>query len=514
MIIRIIYCLIIIFFMTVLEGKAKTVIWSVRPVYQMIKPYSPSLYLCQLDGKWGVVDADGKTILPNRYDFITSQHNGIGLFGIVEGSRNLLNGFIRADGTCTTINGKYYVIANFPYFSEGKLCVSAPSGKQGYMNENGDIVIKCQFDAIRPFREGLASIKKGPWVYYIRENYDTAPEQNVVYAEWRNGEITEGSSFKNGEAVVGYGGKYRVIDKQGRELRNFSASNWKVNPIDYTIVYNEADSRDGIEPFTPQYTSIEVYSVDGKYGFRSDNEVILSPVLCSASSIDLNYVSIVTHNGKWGLLKIIEGSIKSTLLYDGNLADRIHVDSKGKADMLQYSITIPEMYRGHTSFLVDNGSGSLADVSSLATIDKGKLIYDFCPEINKSDKTKTIRCRLLYEDMEVLDDEFTLLVERPVKLRLSDPMVATAQADIKTEIQEVTATIYNDSEREVSVTATLSVNCQSNRAASRSFNITISSRSSRKISVPVRVSVDENAPAVIRLSTGEQKKSTVALKIY
>ena len=514
MIIRIIYCLIVMLFMAILENKEKTVIWGVRPIYEMIKPYSQDLYLCQLNGKWGVVDADGKTILPNRYDFITSQHNGIGLFGIVEGSRNLLNGFIRADGTCTTINGKYYVIANFPYFSEGKLCVSAPSGKQGYMNENGDIVVKCQFDVIRPFKEGLASIKKGPWVYYIRENYDAAPGQNVVYAEWRNGEITEGSSFKNGEAVVGYGGKYRVIDKLGRELRIFSASNWKVNPIDYTIVYNEADSRDGIEPFTPQYTSIEVYAVDGKYGFRSDNEVILSPVLSNASSVDLNHVSIVTHNGKWGLLKIIEGSIKSTLLYDGNLAERIYVDAKGKAEMLQYSITIPEMYRGHTSFLFDDGSGRFEDVSSSVATDKGKLIYDFYPEIKKTDETKIIRCRLLYEDMEVLDDEFTLLVERPVQLRLSDPMVATAQADIKTEIQEVTATIYNDSERDVSVTATLSVNCQSNKAASRSFNITIHGGSSRQISVPVRVSVDENASAVIRLSTGEQKKSTVTLKIY
>lgn len=514
MIVRFIYCLIMILCTTALDSYAKTVIWSVKPIYETIKPYSQGLYLCQLNGKWGVVDANGRTILPNQYDFITASHSGIGLFGIVEGSKNRLNGFIRSDGTCTSVNGKYYVNPNFPYFSEGKLCVSDPSGKQGFMNESGNIVIKCQFDVVRPFKEGLSSIRKGHWVYYIRENYDVAPDQNVVYTEWRNGQITEGSSFKNGEAVVGYGGKYRVIDMQGRELRSFSASKWRINPIDYTIAYSDADFQDEAESFAPQYSSIEVFSIDGKYGFRLDGEVILAPVLSNASPVDLHQISIAAYNGKTGLLKVIDGSIKSSLLLNGRTAEHIRVGMKDKTDMLQYLIALPEQYIGHIKLLVDKGNGNFEDVSSSATIDGGKLTYGFYPEIGNKDKVKDLRCRLLYEGMEVLNKEFTLSIERPVRLRLSEPFATTAQADIKTEIQEVTATIFNDSNRDVTVTATLSVDCHLNKAVSRSYNITIPGNSSRSVSVPVTVKADENVPVVIRLSSGEQRKSVVALKIY
>lgn len=514
MIVRIIYFLIVILFTIVLDSNAKIVFWSVKPVYETIKPYSNSLYLCQFNGKWGVIDADGRTILPNQYDFITSQRNGIGLFGIIEGNKNRLNGFIRSDGTCTSIDGKYYVVSSFPFFSEGKLCVSDSSGKQGFMNENGNIVIKCQFDIVRPFKEGLASIKKGPWVYYIRENYDVDPNQYVVYTEWRNGQITEGTSFRNGEAVVGYGGKYMVIDMQGHVLRNFSASKWKVNPLDYTIVYNDVDLKDEVESFTPQYSSIETFSIDGKYGFRLDGKVIFSTVFDNVSLVDLNQNSIVTYKGKTGLLKIIDGDIESSLLFNGHTAEHINIGTNGDVHKLQYVISLPKQYVGNIRLLVDNGNGGFEDVSLLVTVDENRLVYDFCPKIGNKDKTKKLKCRLLYEGMEILNEEFILPVERSIRLRLSEPFVTTAQADIKTEIQEVSATIYNDSDHDVTVTATLFVNCHSNKAVSRSYDMTLPGKSSRSINVAVRVKTDENVSAVIKLSSGEQKKSIVALKIY
>ena len=512
---RTIYCLVMILCTTVLSSNAQTVIWSVKPMYETIKPYSESLYLCQLNGKWGVVDAGGKAVLPNQYDFITTPHEGNGLFGTLEGGKNRLNGLISPDGTCTPVNGTYYVIPHFPHFSEGKLCVSDPSGKQGFMDENGKIVVKCQFDVVRPFKEGLSSIRKGPWVYYIRENHDAAPDRNVVYAEWRNGQITEGSSFKNGEAVVGYGGKYKVIDLQGRELRNFSASKWKINPADYTIVSNEDKIQEEAAKATVPQSPVEIFSEDGKYGFRLNGKTILYPTLSSASPIDLNQVSIAAYHGKTGLLKVIDGVVQSALLSNGQAAERIHVDKKGKTDMLQYAIILPKQIIGHTKLLVDKGNSHFEDVSSAVVADGGnKLTYDFYPEIEDNEKDKSLKCKLLYEGMEILNETFTLSVERPVRLRLSEPFATTAQADIKTEIQEIASTIFNDSDRDVTVTATLSVNCRSNKAVSRSFNITIPGNSSRRISVPVTVKVDEHAAAVIRLNSGEQKKSTISLKIY
>ena len=297
-------------------------------------------------------------------------------------------------------------------------------------------------------------------------------------------------------------------------MRSFSASKWRINPIDYTIAYSDADFQDEAESFAPQYSSIEVFSIDGKYGFRLDGEVILAPVLSSASPVDLHQISIAAYNGKTGLLKVIDGSIESSLLLNGRIAEHIRVGMKDKTDMLQYLITLPEQYIGHIKLMVDKGNGNFEDVSSSATIDGGKLTYGFYPEIGNKDKVKDLRCRLLYEGMEVLNEEFTLSIERPVRLRLSEPFATTAQADIKTEIQEVSATIFNDSDRDVTVTATLSVDCHLNKAVSRSYNITIPGNSSRSVSVPVTVKTDENVPVVIKLSSGEQRKSVVALKIY
>lgn len=510
----IIYCFVALFSSAVLSANPKTVVWILSPDYEAVKPYSQDLYLCQLNGKWGMVDADGRTILPNKYDFITSLRGGIGLFGVVEGGRNRLEGFVNSVGTCTEIKGTYYVIPEFSYFSEGKLCVSDQSGRQGFVDESGNIAVKCRFDAVRPFKEGLASVKKGKWVYYIRENYDADPDQNVVYSQWRNGRVTVGSSFKYGEAVVGYGDKYRVIDTQGSELRVFSASDWKINPLDYTIAYSDVDSQ--TESFSPQYSSsIEVFPKDGKYGFRLDGEEILPPVLNSASLVDLNQVSIAVCNGKTGLLKIIDGSVKSSLLRNGRTAEYVYAGENSKASELQYVISVPEQWVGHTRLLADNGNGNFEEVSSFVAANRNELRYSFYPEVGSKDKSVNLKYRLLYEGMEVLSEEFTLSVKKAVRrLRLSAPSTTTAQADIRTELQDVSATVFNDSEQAVTVTATLSVDCQSNKSVSRSYNITIPGRSSKTVSVSVLVTTDENATAVIRLSSGETKKSVVALQIY
>ena len=507
------YCFAVLLLVVVVNVNAKTVIWSVLPKYETIKPYNPSLYLCKLDGKWGLMDAEGKLVLPVRYDFVTQPHEGMGLFGVLEGNRYKLHGFIRNDGSKLALDGKYYAVPEYSRFSEGMLCVADASGKQGFMDKKGEVVVACQFDAVRPFKEGLASIKKKHWVYYIREDYDESPKQNVVYSEWRDGRVTEGTSFKNGEAVVGYGDEYRVIDKSGRELRSFDASEWEVNPADYTLADGNAEETVEGGFLVPRYSDIEVVTENGKCGFRWNGEEILAPVLSNASPVDANQISIVTYDGKVGLLKIVEGELEATLQNGDNMATRVSVNAKG-ADMLRYVVTLPDEYVEHAQLLVDKGSGDFVDVSSSIVVDSNEWAYEFQPEIESEDDEVRVRCRLLYEGLELLNGETVLEVERPIRLRLSKPFVVTAQADIKTEMQEVAATIFNDSDRSVTVTGELSVNCNVNAAVSRSFTITIPKGASRRVSVSVKVATDEEATAIVRLNTGKRREAVVALRIY
>jgi len=60
----------------------------------------------------------------------------------------------------------------------------------------------------------------------------------------------------------------------------------------------------------------------------------------------------------------------------------------------------------------------------------------------------------------------------------------------------------------------MSVNCKLNKAVSRTFKLSLPKNSSKSITIPVTVQNDENVSAIVNLSTGEHKATTVALRIY
>ncbi len=501
--------LIIILLLTIALGlNAKTVEWSVYPKYESIKPYAEDLYLCSLNGKWGLIDSKGEIILQPDYDFISGTQNGFGLFGVKERGLNCLKGIVTSKGECSFLSEKLY-LTGYSVFSEGKLCVANAAGKQGFINESGHIVVKCQFDVVRPFNEGLASIKKGSWVYYIKEDYD-ANHNNVVYCQWRNGEITFGSSFKNGEAVVGYGSKYKVINAEGKELRNYKASNVEINKYNYTIISPNERAQQNVEYFVPQYNNtIKVFTSRGKYGFSSNDGIILNPVLNNASQVNEHNISIVNLNGKTGLLKIIDGNIDATLNYNGKDVSLVKLGSNGRDKKLQYTITIPQQYIGHTRLLIDNGNGNMQDVSSSVSQVSNVLSYDFVS--CNDDIVAEVKCKLIYDGIEVYDSIHELSF---MNIKISQPKVATYQADEKNGIQNVYSVISNESKKSVTITATLTVDCKLNSAVSKTFELIIPAKSSKRVSVPVQVKTVETVSATIKLSTGDEKSSKVKVRCY
>lgn len=514
------YCFMAMLLVAVLDLKAQSVAWSVMPAYEEIKPYSAKLYLCQLQGKWGLMDVEGHMTLPAQYDFVMLRNEGWGIFGIVEEGQNKLAGFIRPDGSQVLLDGDYYVVKADRYsgsptgfyldFSEDKFCVADASGKKGFVDKSGQVVVKCQFDAVRPFQEGVAAVAKDKVCFYIYEGYDRSPKDNILYVDWNDGIITLATSFENGEAIVGYGGKCRVINRYGNVVRNLSLK--ELNGIVEAKVETGGEGMEAEE--ASSFSELEVFAENGRYGFRSSEKTVLLPAFESASSIDHNQASIVSYKGRFGILKVVDGSVEASLSSGGAAVSEIRMDQRGKPGKLQYAATLPPAYVGRVSLWVDRGNGTLEDVSMDAISEGNRLTYDFYPEVGRKENEVTLGCRLLYEDMEVYAASNTLPVKRPIRLRLSEPSVETELADIKTEIQQVSAVIYNDSGSDVTVTATLSVHCSANEAASHTSRITIRARSSQTVSVPVKVKTDEQASAVIRLSSGEQKSSTVSLRIY
>ena len=508
-------CIVTVLFLAIALGlRAQSVVWSVSPQYEEIKPYSAALYLYKDNGHWGLMNAAGNRILTADNDFITGDGTSIGLFGVNDNGRYQLRGIVRPNGTIKSVTGRYY-LTEYSTFSEGKLPIADASGKQGFINENGDIVVKCKFEKVRPFKEGLASVKKGNYVFYITDRYDT--DKHAIYSEFKTGHITFGSSFKNGEAVVGYGGEYAVINKSGRQLRRYESGGWQINAADYTIDTGSGGSTQALQSgYTPRYTSrVSLFTENGLYGLRQDGATILGAVLGSATQIDANEICIAQYNGNYGLLRLTDEELSVSLTtLNGAETSRLIVQN-GRAAQLRYEISAPQAYQGHTSLLVDNGSGSFEDVSSNIVSGSSKGTYTFQPVVGRTQTTVKMRCRLLYDGIEVFNATKTLSIERPLMLTLSAPIVMSATADIQTDIQNVAATVRNDSDEETSISVTLSVACSKNESVSNRQSLTIPAKSSRQIVVGVKVNYEEDARATVRLnSDGTSKTSTVKLRQY
>lgn len=142
---------------------------------------------------------------------------GIGLSeGLAKITVNEKSGFINRDGQIV-IKPKYTMAS---CFSEGLAAVEI-NGKWGFINQTGKLIVPAKFDAAANFSDGLALVKVGELWGYIRQTGDFA-----IAATYE-----EAGSFSEGFAVVSYYDKdyvwtshksskgkwlYNFIDEQGK----------------------------------------------------------------------------------------------------------------------------------------------------------------------------------------------------------------------------------------------------------------------------------------------------------
>lgn len=475
------------------KASAKIASWRVKPMYEAIKPHSERFYYCMQGGLWGLIDTKGDTILPANYDFITHLHEGMGIFGKMDNGNYRICGLLDENGTSTQVEGYLYLIPEYAYFSQGQLCVMDSSGKKGYLGKDGTLTISCQFDAARPFCEGLASVKKGHWVFYVNEYYDRDTVRNALYPAFHNGYVTKGSSFRGGEAVVGANGKYRVIAKDGSVKRSFDGRFWRTNFYDYAMLRSGEEDYEVSKPFSAAYNKeIEVVKQDGRYGLSDNGRVIIPPLLDSLSEVDANGLAMAIQDGKAGLLGIAEGRPEIEF-------------TKGSDGQVSYNVTLPEEMSGNPSFIMDCGDGT-ARICGLQG--------SFKPEAKADSSTAIVSFQLSDAGLVIWEGRSEFPVQKKAELRIAGPYALSKYANIKDDTQKVCAVIRNDSDSDVTVKATLSVKCKLNNSASTSSILSIKANSSERIVVPVKVGSDEKAIATISLDTGEERSSEIYLAIY
>jgi hypothetical protein len=276
--------------------------------------YSEGLLAVKQNGKYGYIDAQGKTVIPMQYESATLFHEGLAAVGIAGRV-----GFIDKSGKIA-INPRF---DNSLGFAEGLAPVKV-DGKWGYIDKRGAYVVRPRFHSALPFTQGLASAcvssaqcgyigRNGKFI--IPPTYEDAAEFSEglarVMSNKRWGYINKegtmiiepqfdmATEFLKGSAIVGISKQTGTIDLSGA---------YKLPLGKYNILYDQSTLHLSINP-------IEILTPDGNGLLTSDGQTIIAPqkafsnVLMATDSaivaVISNEVSVATRSGT-----ILTGSYK------------------------------------------------------------------------------------------------------------------------------------------------------------------------------------------------------------
>lgn len=492
------YILTMVIILAYATVSAKIASWTIPPNYQNLQRYTAEMYLYQKDGKWGMVKKGGNVVLPPSYDFITPLTNGYALAGTKEGAKHILEAIIAENGNTISLNDKYYISIKTPYFSEDKLVVTNKNGKYGYINPEGEIVVRCQFDMALPFKEGYAPVKKGNYMQFITEDFDRNPSRNTLVVDFHYGEMTAAGCFSNGLAPIAYNTDYALINSQGQKVR-------KIKEAEFNQIFkaNTAPPVNEVGLFDPVSNYTE-YVDNGKKGLKQGENLVLIPQFDAFGNQYSDGDIIATLNGGVGVLNINDGevSIKSTV--NGIHATELEVDRKGKIQPITFDCTVPVSLSNYR-LLVDDGDGQLKDRSSEFSREGNSFTLRISPSISKNAEKCDTRIVVENDGIILADDAQHYSVNYPIKLRISSPGPSEVRANERDQAT-VTSRIFNDSNKDVTVTATWS--------NGQSSSVKIPAHGSKTVSAIFSVTTEHKRDVSIKLSTGEYAHSTIAFYPY
>ncbi len=218
--------------------------------------FNENLLCVKNDGKWGYVNKKGEYVIEAKYDAAYNfTENGLALVGERSDKGTLYYGYINTKGN---------IVANTEYleakdFSECGLAAVMSSRGWGVIDENGEIVVECEYERINIYDSGIITAKIDEVYYLINKkgerlsegydilNWHVDADVGVVYRGARVGiinskgkEILEPTldfeliSGFNGDGIGYYveEGKSGIINAKGKKLTDAD-----FNYIDYFNEY-------------------------------------------------------------------------------------------------------------------------------------------------------------------------------------------------------------------------------------------------------------------------------------
>lgn len=194
----------------IINGNGK---WISRPEYDYVSDFENGIALVKKGDKWGVLDSNMETIVGIEWEYLTRLGSEPG-DPLIAGKSNGTTGYVSVDGnTITGANNDGLGFENGRDFSEGLVAVQR-DGKWGVIDQNGRIQIQMEFDAVGDFHEGVAWVRKGRKVMLAnRQGILTETEKDV----YRMGDFHEGLAWAQSIS----NGRYGYLDPTG---------NWVIAP--------------------------------------------------------------------------------------------------------------------------------------------------------------------------------------------------------------------------------------------------------------------------------------------
>lgn len=306
----------------------------INPQYDALKAYRADHAVVQSDGKWGVVNKKGKTVVPFRYDAID----------FLKGSKEpLLKVHIQSFqyGLLDTM-GRIKVEARFEdigTFKEDRLAVQQ-NGLWGFVDVEGKTVINCQYQQVQHFSEGKAAVKKnGKWGFIDRNGKRILPFQYGKVGNFKNGlfwSTTDGGNsyfdetgtmtiagpfelaydFEYGVARIVEDRKFGLIDRDGNYIirpKYIDINTFDENQL-AIVRYGSDRTRYGVintagEQIANNYNDIRPYAegraivkVKDQYGYIDTKGKLIIPANHARVSDFVEGKAVVQRNGECGYI--------------------------------------------------------------------------------------------------------------------------------------------------------------------------------------------------------------------
>jgi len=332
--------------------KTGEVVFTLEKYYDEIHPFAGGVALVGRNKQYGYIDRSGKEVVPSVHTKATIE-------------RTPVDQLIRES-----------ILTLSPYES---------SGKWGYKNNKGEIVIAAIYNIACMFSDDLALVERdGQWFYIHKDGSQATPFLTYDHTE----------NFVNGYARVRSGNRWGYIDKTGKEVVpvKYDFGVLSITPVEKLIqlAHTQQETPGIVKPgkLTP-------FKSAGMWGFINEqSEIVIHPNYESVSEFSEDLAK-VKRNTKWGFIDSTNKEVipctyddacdfhEGVAIVKRNKTEVFGRDTWGFVDKTGKEIMLPKYWR------IDDFSGGVAIVG----VGKGKYGY--------VDKTGHEIVPLIYEFTEL-----------------------------------------------------------------------------------------------------------------